>query len=238
MRWAATIVALFVACVAQAGDTLYDRALADRFIVDGFCFSTGVVSVIPGSTNRTQGFAGHAFGWMTAPFGRYDSSVVLTQKTRLEIPATWINTGPTGTPYTICGWAYHPAAFVGLEVIAAQGAYTVYIEMQSGKLGTYSAGSGRIAVTQLMPTNKWSFLAVVYDGARIKLYTDGVLGLDSAFLNSDSAPNQPFVFGNYRAGANDIATMFNGYLSDWRIYKRALSQTELDLIMYRRKVKQ
>lgn len=76
-------------------------------------------------------------------------------------------------------------------------------------------------------TNRWYHVAVVYDGSTIKLYVNGELD------NQVDAPRGPInLCGNsdkrrFCIGGSLNSRLLNGYISEARVWKKALSQNEL-----------
>lgn len=97
--------------------------------------------------------------------------------------------------------------------------------LPSGHVHSMSVGANVTHDSELSPG--WRHLAVVKQGDRLKLYTDGQLVATSA--NFD--PKQFNIDTDQRLtigfGANDY---FNGRMSDLRIYNRAVSESEIQTI--------
>jgi hypothetical protein len=73
----------------------------------------------------------------------------------------------------------------------------------------------------------WSHLAVLRENDRLKMYVDGVLvSTSSAFAPAeyDISNDKPFLIGF--GGEN----FFNGSMSEVRIYRRALSASEVSVL--------
>lgn len=76
-------------------------------------------------------------------------------------------------------------------------------------------------------TNKWYHLAVVFDGSSIKLYVNGELD------GQTDAPRGPIVLSGktdkrrFCIGASVGSRLLNGYISEVRVWKKALSQSQI-----------
>ncbi len=75
--------------------------------------------------------------------------------------------------------------------------------------------------------NKWYHLAVVFDGSTIKLYVNGELD------GQIDAPRPPIVLSGkmdsrrFCIGASTNSRLLNGYISEARVWKKALTQNEI-----------
>lgn len=78
-----------------------------------------------------------------------------------------------------------------------------------------SGGGNDYKLSGAYNLSDWNHLAITYDGARIKFYVNGVLDLDQEHELETSVTDKFSIGG------------FNGFIDDLRIYKRALTQTEV-----------
>ena len=80
----------------------------------------------------------------------------------------------------------------------------------------------------LLNTGQWYHVAATWDGTTVRIYVDGVL--DNAPPDSHGGPigtdTRPFYMGG-RSGSD----LFDGTLDDIRVYSRALTAEEIQLIM-------
>jgi hypothetical protein len=90
--------------------------------------------------------------------------------------------------------------------------------------GTTSTDQGvRDAAHARLPLNEWTHLATTYDGARQRLYVNGVLVASRAQTGSIVVANQPLRIG----GNNSSGEFFQGMIDEVRVYNRALSVGEI-----------
>ena len=87
----------------------------------------------------------------------------------------------------------------------------------------YGVGALRIE-TAIPPTNRWSHVAGVYDGQKLKLYLDGQLVGEQAATGSMSTTNDPLVIGNKSIGGMDG---FVGYFDNVRIWSVGRTKTQI-----------
>lgn len=81
-----------------------------------------------------------------------------------------------------------------------------------------------------LETNKWHFLAIVrdmIDDKRVRVYLDGKLRLEGVPPN---AIGGYMTMGNFTIGYSSSTQYFDGKIDDVRIYNRALSETEIDVL--------
>ncbi len=92
----------------------------------------------------------------------------------------------------------------------------------SGVTTTLIADSGALA------TGEWIHVAAVYDGAEMRLYKSGVLvGTVAKTGTVDTDPLVPVSFGDQPGGNRP----FDGVLDEVRLYGRALTPEELDVLV-------
>lgn len=80
----------------------------------------------------------------------------------------------------------------------------------------------KLASTTALNANTWYHVAATYDGATMKLYINGVLDASKAQagnVNSNGAFNVGYLY--------NVSRNFNGKIDEVRVWKRALSQTEI-----------
>jgi hypothetical protein len=81
-----------------------------------------------------------------------------------------------------------------------------------------------------LETNKWHFLAIVrdmIDDKKVRVYLDGKLRLEGVPPN---AIGGYMTMGNFTIGHSSSTQYFDGKIDDVRIYNRALSETEIDVL--------
>jgi hypothetical protein len=80
---------------------------------------------------------------------------------------------------------------------------------------------GRTAGVPVLPLNRWSHVATISDGARMRLYVDGTE------RSSEAASAVASSWAPLRIDGNDPAAPFAGLIDDVRVYTRALSTAEI-----------
>jgi len=95
-------------------------------------------------------------------------------------------------------------------------------------------GTGLRLSNAVASLNKWTYLAMTYDGSAISLYIDGLL--DSSYAQSGPilTTTAPLGIGSKQTGAYGgpvKAAFFNGIIDEVRIYNKALSQQEIQTDM-------
>jgi hypothetical protein len=98
----------------------------------------------------------------------------------------------------------------------ATGGGTAQANAWIGARGVYSPSK--------LQANKWVHVALTYDGSKARVYLDGVLKATGTGVPSALAST-----GVLRIGGNGLYSgeQFDGLIDDLRIYKRALSATEI-----------
>jgi len=76
-----------------------------------------------------------------------------------------------------------------------------------------------------LPANAWTYLALSYNGSTLTLYRDGIPVATSNATGALSATT-----GTLQIGASQFGEYFQGLIDEVRIYKRALTDTEIQTI--------
>ena len=151
----------------------------------------------------------------------------------------YVNTGSvnlSGTALTLEGWvnvnAFKSASpfittVMGIEVSQANAALVRFgdVGIPNNKLQyVLSNGTSQVKLTSksTFTTNTWYHIAATYDGAAMKLYINGNLDTSAAMTGSFVA-NGTFNLG-YSFDAN---RNMNGLLDEMRVWKKALSPSEI-----------
>ena len=78
--------------------------------------------------------------------------------------------------------------------------------------------------TRSVPVNRWSYLAVTYDGATLRLFVDGdQVSNRPSVSGAIEAPDSPLWIG----GNRPYGEHFDGVIDEVRVYDRALTQGEI-----------
>ncbi|MCK9497497.1 MAG: LamG domain-containing protein, partial [Candidatus Colwellbacteria bacterium] len=90
------------------------------------------------------------------------------------------------------------------------------------RIRTFTGSGDIFASTGLLPVNQWSLLSMTYTNPGIKIYLNGILenSISSYVLGN---LNNSYYFGNY--GGEE--PLFSGLIDEIKIYKRALSASEI-----------
>jgi hypothetical protein len=123
------------------------------------------------------------------------------------------------------GWAAPASAIVlGILMLLAG----VVAKAGGGPLvpsggGTFDGTIHQTSGTDPVPVDRWSHVAVTYDGATLRLYVDGRQAASRAITGAIQTPSNPvWIGGNLPYGEH-----FDGLIDEVRIYDRALSQREI-----------
>ena len=82
-----------------------------------------------------------------------------------------------------------------------------------------------------LSTETWTHIAAVYDGTSMRLYKDGIqVAVTSKSGNINSDPNVLAALGNQPEGVGGGQRPFDGLLDEVRIYGRALSHQEIEVV--------
>jgi hypothetical protein len=134
----------------------------------------------------------------------------------------------TGSNLTVSAWI-KPSIVSGVQTIAIKNGPFI-LELREDKLrgSIYSGSWADVDGDILMQPNVWQLVSMVYDGANVSLYVNGVLDKQGAktgnVTNSGCLTIGRSNNGGSCAGANHY---FNGLIDEVSIYKSALTENEL-----------
>ena len=146
---------------------------------------------------------------------------------------------------TLCGWVWFDGSPGANSMIIAKTdkAQPNKINYHFGYLsgGTqkltfcYHDGSYHDHLSSVAPSmNQWVFLGVTYNGDRVKIYIDGSLDSNQSAYSGSLPLNNANISLGATWNGNTIGEELNGYLDEWRIYNKSLSEFEITAIYERR----
>jgi hypothetical protein len=120
------------------------------------------------------------------------------------------------------------------EVLEKAGAYWINVRTDGHvRVGGFFGGCTNPAWTFLdsnvvVPTNTWTHVASTYNGSTLTVWINGARAGSRAVTGRTCSNNRPLAVGakNY-PGAGILEAFWDGQLDDIRIYRRALSATEI-----------
>jgi hypothetical protein len=89
--------------------------------------------------------------------------------------------------------------------------------------GTFAGSIRQTSGTNPVPVDRWSNVAVTYDGAALRLYVNGRQVSSEAVSGTIETPPDPLWIG----GNRPYGEHFDGVIDEIRVYDRALSATEI-----------
>jgi hypothetical protein len=120
------------------------------------------------------------------------------------------------------------------EVLEKAGAYWINVRTDGHvRVGGFFGGCTSAAwkyldSTVTVPTDTWTHVASTYNGSRLAVWINGVQAGSRAVTGRTCSNNRPLAIGakNY-PGAGILEAFWDGQLDDVRLYRRALSATEI-----------
>ena len=89
--------------------------------------------------------------------------------------------------------------------------------------GTFDGTIRETSATNAVPVNRWSSVALTYDGSTLRLYVDGNQVSSHGTTGSIQTPDSPlWIGGNHPYGEH-----FRGLIDEVRVYDRALGRAKL-----------
>lgn len=142
----------------------------------------------------------------------------------------------SGNAVTFEGWvkvnAFKPnfpyiSSVIGIEVGDNNSAILRFGDgnLASNKLQfILSFGSAQVKLNSItgLSTNTWNHIAATYDGSAMKIYINGVLDASVAASGNFTANGILYLGRNY-----ENARTLNGFLDEFRVWKRALTASEI-----------
>jgi glucose/arabinose dehydrogenase len=194
----------------------------------GFNEGTGTATADVSGNNNAGAVSGAA--WMDGKAGKalsfdgVNDIVTVNDSSSLDLTTAftiglWVN------PRTLNGWRT-----LVLKERSSGVAYGMYANTSAsrpnGEIYT-SAGSIELTGTAPLALNRWTYLAVTYDGLALRYFVDG------AQVSSRAASGAVLVSGNpLRVGGNLVwGEYFDGLMDELRIYNRALAPAEIQADM-------
>jgi hypothetical protein len=148
--------------------------------------------------------------------------------------STWVKISPTGTtnqtivslPAYPNGWSTAPYLNYGLLADNTASSRGIYFYASAGS--NYHV----VSVSGAFVADQWTHLAGTYDGANMKIYTNGALAATQAQTGAIGYPDPTTsLFVGVRGdGTDQNLEYFNGNLTMLRIYTNALNSTSISNI--------
>lgn len=139
----------------------------------------------------------------------------------------------TVSNFSLVAWVYPASPSSGFQIIIVKGTHESYemglynttnaLYMGAKIAGTWHGTPGGPAAG--MAANSWTFVVGTFDGATCRIYTNGVevLAYRTSAAGTLSSSSSPIDVG---IGANNV-NQFLGRIDDFRLYNRALTDTEI-----------
>jgi hypothetical protein len=114
------------------------------------------------------------------------------------------------------------------------GAYFLYASSSYGSLrpeggGTFSGRWASLSSHTAIPVNRWTHLALIYDGTTLQLYVNGVQAASQTRTRTVSIQSN---VGPLSIGGNRLyGQFFRGIIDEVRVYNRALSPAQIRINM-------
>ena len=134
--------------------------------------------------------------------------------------------------FTLSAWVNPASMFTDFRsIIAKNDQYYLYASSTGfcGDGTPFGYGEIRPVVTVCQPTslpaNTWIYLTLTYNGSKLTLYRNGV-----AVSTVNASGTLPATTQTLQLGASQFGEYFKGLIDEVRIYKTALSDTEIQTI--------
>jgi len=150
------------------------------------------------------------------------------------------NFNVAGVPYTVTAWV-NPTDFADWRAIlskrdryaASMMRFDLGLARGTGRVYTNSSRS-YLMFSYAPPANTWTHLAIVASSSGTQLYVNGVLVQTMAVMNLGDSATANTVIGGTGEGSGGDNDPFKGMLDEIRVYNRALSASEVQLVFQKR----
>lgn len=201
-------------------EPLYSLTLLRYFKFDGLTLSNTIEdyslnklngTISSGSFNNKTGMIANSINF-TGSQSISGSSTGLPSGNNAFTISMWINPKSVSTQQLVSFWGTES---VGNAMIVA------IDESTSGRIDIDSFGGSFLNSNTLISANVWSNIVVTSDGTKTKIYINGVLDTNSISHTWNIIPSSLRLSG-YSGGQQ-----YTGLMDDYRIYNKALSQSEI-----------
>ena len=140
-----------------------------------------------------------------------------------------------GSSQTVSWWLTVPSIPTVVQtIISIEGPYAggapsaaIYPGFRNSMVGVWKTGGGLLVSATPPSANEWHHYAYTVDGSTHRLYIDGVERASSLQPSGQNGTPNSLQFGRCCGGSQ----YFSGFLDEVRIYNRALSQAEIQIVM-------
>ena len=198
----------------------------------------GMVGFWRGETDASDLIGGHSGTFYTGqtatapsvtPWGKVGGAFDFDGTVYVQVPSA----AALKTPQMTAEAWVSPAAPTGFNAVIAcgssrDGGDTWYLGVTSGTPQFYSHGGDLLPAPSAIPMNRWTHLAITFDGTTKCLYVNGVQVASQGGLGAlayDPAP-VPVTIGADWA-FNAPADVFTGWVDEVSLYDRALTRDEI-----------
>jgi chitodextrinase len=205
------------------------RAAGSAGLVAAFSFDEGSGSVVGDvSGNGNNGSVANA-SWVAGKYGgalSFDGSsarVTVPDSASLHLTSAM----------TLEAWVDPATTTAAWRDVIYKGDDNYYLEGTSDRGGVpaagaiFAGGKGHAYGPSVLPANAWSYLALTYDGAALRLYVNGSLVSSQANTGSIATSSNPLQIG----GDSIYGQYFAGLIDEVRVYSTALTAAQIQTDM-------
>jgi chitodextrinase len=202
---------------------------ANTGLVAAYSFDEGAGTTVVDSSGQGNNGAVTNEGWAAGKFGNAlvfngtSSLVTIADKPSLDLTSgmtleAWVNPS-VGTS------AWRDVIYKGDDRYYLEGSSTNSSRPAGG--GTWGTTGVAISGTGALSVNTWSYLALTYDGANLRLYVNGTQVASQARTGNLAPSTNPLQIG----GDSIYGQYFQGLIDEVRVYKVPLSVSQIQADM-------
>ena len=219
------LVFLAIALVAMMPTVAFAQSIPGLVAAWGFNEGAGPTTADASGNNNTGTISGAT--WSTQ--GRFGGALTFDGTNDVVVVANAPSLNLT-TAMTLSAWVMPTGANGGWRTILQREVDAYFLNAATGTGtrrpgggGTFSGSTNFVRGPGTLPLNVWTYVALTWDGAQLRLYVDGALVTTAARTGVLQSVTTPLRIG----GNVPYGEFFQGRLDEIRIYNRALSVAEL-----------
>ncbi len=192
-------------------------------LVAAYAFNEGTGTTVTDASG--SGNTGTINGATRTTVGRFGGALVFNgTSARVDVPDAPSLDLTTGM--TLAAWVYPTVAATAWRDVIFKAVDMYYLEASSDNAGRPGAGgtfASPLYGAAPLPTNTWTYLAVTYEGATLRLYVNGTQVASRVQTGAIATSSGALSIGGDAA----FGQYFQGRIDEVRIYNRALSLAEI-----------
>ena len=221
-RWSLSAFALAAALVMLPLFAVASTGAATTGLVAAYSFNEGSGTTVSDASGTGNNGTTSSTTWSTS--GKYGGALSFNGTTaRVNVPNS--SSLQLTSAMTLEAWVNPSATTSKWRDVIYKGNDNYYLEVTSSNSskpaggGTFAGTNANAYGTAALTANTWSYLALTYDGATLRLYVNGALVGSQARTGATATSTSQLQIG----GDSLFSQYFSGLIDEVRVYNVALS---------------